>query len=422
MAYTCGKKNVYIPDAGCDDCARFERELEQVKTKNTEQDGRLTELESTSATLNNRVGTLEADNTESKGRISTLEGSTSAINDRLNATEDTVDVLEDCCTEVRTTLVSHDGRINNNAQDITTVNNRFDDYYPKEDLYTQEQVDHLISQIETSSCLEVDELPEVGQGNVIYLVPKQGGGYERWIYSNGEWKDLGSDEVDLSQYVRVDEVVDMIHPIGDTVIRMDNVNPGTLYTGTTWQKISEGKVLLGADGTNYTAGNSYGNAEHTHTNPTTSGSSAANTGGNNGNTGSTTLTAAQSGVPAHGHGHSLTLPNHVHKSRSSTHTYFLNVIDAVNRRTIKNGTGTEFTGNMHSDNTLERNSNTGNPTSLPAISGSVTNNSAANASSGHTHTLNNHTHTMAHTHTQGNTGSADNLPLSLAVNIWIRTA
>ena len=194
----------------------------------------------------------------------------------------------------------------------------------------------------------------------------------------------------------------MIHPVGDTVIRMDNVDPGTLYTGTTWQKISEGRMLIGANST-YALGSTGGIATHTHTNPTTGGSSAANTGG-------TTLTAAQSGVPAHSHG-----MTHTHNIGTDALQpfYFYAGSDKILRRTIKNGTGTSFTDNLYAETTnhvLERWSTTAYPNTTK-----TGDNTAANASQAHSHT-------MAHTHTQGDTGSASNIPPYLAVNIWIRTA
>ena len=65
------------------------------------------------------------------------------------------------------------------------------------DYYTQAQVDHLLSQI--GAYEEVDELPEVGDTNKIYLVPIQGGGYERWIYTNDGWKDLGSTQITIDK-------------------------------------------------------------------------------------------------------------------------------------------------------------------------------------------------------------------------------
>lgn len=54
-----------------------------------------------------------------------------------------------------------------------------------------------------------------------------------------------------------------IPPIGYIWISTDSTNPGTLFDGTTWEQIAEGKVLLSA-GSTYIAGNTGGNATHYH--------------------------------------------------------------------------------------------------------------------------------------------------------------
>lgn len=66
-------------------------------------------------------------------------------------------------------------------------------------VYNKNEVDAIISAMETGAYEEVDELPTVGDPRKIYLVPNQGGGYERYIYSNGVWKDLGSTDITLDK-------------------------------------------------------------------------------------------------------------------------------------------------------------------------------------------------------------------------------
>lgn len=284
-----------------------------------------------------------------------------------------------------------------------SINNNFSNYYTKNETYTQIQVDNLLSQVQGSKYVEVNSLPATGEPQTIYLVPGQGGSKEQWIYSNGNWINIGSTAIDMSQYVHKNEVVDMIHPVGDTVIRTDNIDPGTLYSGTTWQKISEGKVLIGANSTYPLGSSADGTMSHNHTNPITGGSSAANTGG-------TTLTAAQSGLPSHNH----TQNAHSHYAANDTNYRFLNFYnggDGINLdvgQNIPNGDG-EFWYPRVSVNVGTFGSQ------VATRSTTATNNSvaAANATQAHSHT-------MAHTHTQGNTGNTT-IPY-LAVNIWIRTA
>lgn len=52
----------------------------------------------------------------------------------------------------------------------------------------------------------VDELPDIGDSQHIYLVPNGGGGYDRYIYSENEWVEIGDTEVDLTNYYTKSEV------------------------------------------------------------------------------------------------------------------------------------------------------------------------------------------------------------------------
>ena len=54
--------------------------------------------------------------------------------------------------------------------------------------------------------LVVDELPDIGDSQHIYLVPNGSGGYDRYIYSNNEWVNIGDTEVDLTNYYTKSEV------------------------------------------------------------------------------------------------------------------------------------------------------------------------------------------------------------------------
>ena len=61
--------------------------------------------------------------------------------------------------------------------------------------------------------------------------------------------------IDLSQYVKKSDFINMAHPVGDIMIRLDNINPGTLpgYEGTVWQLVAQDRVPIGAGG-KYTVG------------------------------------------------------------------------------------------------------------------------------------------------------------------------
>lgn len=152
----------------------------------------------------------------------------------------------------------------------------------------------------------------------------------------------------------VSGIVDMIYPVGSIYISTNNVSPATLFGGT-WSQL-ENRFLLGA-GTSYTAGNTGGEA-------------------------SVTLTAEQSGLPAHKHtmthGHGFTQPK------------------LYRRKIAASGTARyAFQGNS-TTNDGETVAHSG---AVQSYSGDTGSNTAANASQAH-----------------------NNMPPYLVVYMWERTA
>lgn len=75
------------------------------------------------------------------------------------------------------------------------------------------------------------------------------------------------------------KIRDFIYPVGSIYLSVNNVNPSTIFGGT-WEQIQD--TFLLAAGSTYTAGDTGGNIEHTHT------------------TGDHTLTVTE--MPRHNHG------------------------------------------------------------------------------------------------------------------------
>ena len=95
--------------------------------------------------------------------------------------------------------------LTNNSGFITKAVNDLTNYYLKSETYTKEEVQSLISALNSVSLKKVDSLPESGDSNVIYLVPKSGSGndiYDEYIYIDGKPEHIGSTQVDLSNYVQ----------------------------------------------------------------------------------------------------------------------------------------------------------------------------------------------------------------------------
>jgi hypothetical protein len=78
----------------------------------------------------------------------------------------------------------------------------------------------------------------------------------------------------------IKDLIDIIHPIGKILMTDDSRNPAEYYPGTTWVAWGSGRVPVGVN----------------------SSDSDFNAVGKTGGAKSVTLTAAQSGMPAHGHG------------------------------------------------------------------------------------------------------------------------
>lgn len=141
-------------------------------------------------------------------------------------------------------------------------------------------------------------------------------------------------------------IFDLIYPIGSIYMSMNDTSPATLFGVGTWERISGGFL--------YGAVNSTG----------TGNGSGTSTGGNNGNTGSTTLTVDQ--IPSHTHTNAYGVVERSPGSSEYPNTSW--------------DTGFKFGWNV----------DTG----------------ARGGGQGHTHTLNNHTHTIPY----------------MAVYMWKRTA
>lgn len=69
--------------------------------------------------------------------------------------------------------------------------------------YVDDSILSAISGITTISFSVVQELPQEGSSNIIYLVPNSGSGtnvYDEYIYISNSWEKLGTTEVDLTNY------------------------------------------------------------------------------------------------------------------------------------------------------------------------------------------------------------------------------
>ena len=121
----------------------------------------------------------------------------------------------------------------------------------------------------------------------IFAPTKTGGGASgMWdINISGNAVNDGNGDNIANTYLKKATVIDVIYPVGSIYMSMSATNPHDLFGVGTWARISQGRMLLGADDSTYKAGATGGEATHT-------------------------LTAAE--MPAHSHGIS-TSGGHNHK-------------------------------------------------------------------------------------------------------------
>lgn len=115
-----------------------------------------------------------------------------------------VAALEECCDEARATLSNHETRISGNTTAIQNIRNDLNNYYTKNQTYSRQEVLDLIGQIQTVQIVAVNELPQTGESNKIYLVPNGGTTpniKDEYIWVNGAWELIGNTDIDLSNYV-----------------------------------------------------------------------------------------------------------------------------------------------------------------------------------------------------------------------------
>ena len=170
--------------------------------------------------------------------------------------------------------------------------------------------------------------------------------------------------------------LDDVYPVGSIYMSVNSTDPGTLFGGT-WERIT-GKFLLSA---------------------TDNGSSGASqAAGNTGGAATVTLTAAQSGVPAHAHGlnghtHGM---NHKHTTPELTHSV------TYTKQTVNSSGTCSITSSGAHKHTFKNYYYTGpyGDSTRPCISwnapsGDAETPASMNSNSGaHTHTVPNHTHTL----------------------------
>ena len=142
----------------------------------------------------------------------------------------TCDILEqkvDALTEELETkqdLLTAGNHIEISEDAVISAN--LDDYYDKNEVNT------MIHGVATIQFQVVEELPEEGAGNVIYLV-QNGSDYDQYVWTDDGWVAIGSTAVDLTEYVKFTDASDATPLVNGTgasgtspnYSRADHVHP-----------------------------------------------------------------------------------------------------------------------------------------------------------------------------------------------------
>lgn len=151
---------------------------------------------------------------------------------RVKADVDYVDneisILNDDVADLYLTKVNV-GEVYDKTETDNKLVNKVDSNYLTSNYFDKEQIKEMLG---TTSALDfkiVDSLPTDNiSATTIYLVP-YGNEYEEYFYINNKWEMLGSTKVDLSDYVRKDEII--ITNENGTTKAVGGISAGTILKG-----------------------------------------------------------------------------------------------------------------------------------------------------------------------------------------------
>lgn len=117
--------------------------------------------------------------------------------------------------------------LSNDTNFITKTVDNLINYYKKSEIYTQDQVNTLISNVNSFNVEVVQILPtENIDVHTIYLVPKKAeanDNYDEYIYINSSWEHIGSTSVDLTNYYNKNEVDTKLEQKQDALVSAENI-------------------------------------------------------------------------------------------------------------------------------------------------------------------------------------------------------
>ena len=129
----------------------------------------------------------------------------------------------------------------NTVDYITNSVNNLINYYLKSETYTKEEVNTLISSVNSFNVLVVDILPtENIDTHTIYLIPKENeinDNYDEYIYINNNWEHIGSTSVDLTEYYKKSEIDLML------LNKVNNIDLSTVATTGSYSDLKDKPII-----------------------------------------------------------------------------------------------------------------------------------------------------------------------------------
>lgn len=104
---------------------------------------------------------------------------------------------------------------------VTASVDNLTNYYKKSEIYTKDEVNHLVETIDKISFKKVNSVEEVTEAGYIYLVPSEQTEsddiYKEYIFIDNKPELIGSTKIDLSDYYTKDETEELLENLESTL-------------------------------------------------------------------------------------------------------------------------------------------------------------------------------------------------------------
>lgn len=155
------------------------------------------------------LGISTYDDTEIRQEINNLDIEVNNLSENMNTIVNEVNTHTNEINELETNKADK-SEIPDVSEFVKKTTNDLVNYYLKSETYTQSEVNQLIGAIKTISMKVVSTRPEKGEENIIYLVPSKSSKleniYDEFIYVDNKWEQIGSTQMDLSNYYTKEEI------------------------------------------------------------------------------------------------------------------------------------------------------------------------------------------------------------------------